>query len=321
MWVFTRSGGVWSQQGSKLVGTGSQGSAVQGGSVSLSSDGNTAIVGGYCDSNLTGAAWVFTRSGEVWSQQGSKLVGTGAVGNASQGVSVSISSDGNTAIIGGYVDNFDIDVGNVGTGAAWVFTRSGGIWSQQGSKLVGTGAIGSARQGTSVSISSDGNTAIVGGYLDNSGTGAVWVFTRSGGVWSQQGSKLVGTGAVGAANQGVSVSISSDGKTAIVGGVSDSSHTASAWIFTHNGTSILSMEPILPRISITHGNSIQFDVPQSEKVVIQLFNAKGKMLSQLLNDSRKAGLYNIPLPNEIKGVFNLLDYRAGNYHKTLIIQP
>ena len=65
---------------------------------------------------------------------------------------------------------------------------------QQGSKLVGTGATGAALQGISVAMSADGNTAIVGGYSDNSNVGAVWIYTRSGGSWTQQGSKLVGTG-------------------------------------------------------------------------------------------------------------------------------
>ena len=125
-------------------------------------------------------------------QQGNKLVGTGTVGPTSsdQGRSVSISSDGNTAIVGGSGDNNS-------AGAAWIWTRSGGVWTQQGSKLVGTGAVGIAEQGFSVSLSSDGNTAIVGGPSDNSLGGAAWVWTRSGGIWSQQGSKLVGTGAVG----------------------------------------------------------------------------------------------------------------------------
>jgi hypothetical protein len=71
-------------------------------SVALSADGNTAIVGGYFDNNATGAAWVYTRSGGVWAQQGNKLVGTGAVGNAGQAYSVALSGDGNTAIMGGY---------------------------------------------------------------------------------------------------------------------------------------------------------------------------------------------------------------------------
>src|SRR6516225_5127103 len=70
-------------------------------------------------------------------------------------------------------------------------------FAQQGPKLVGIGAVGNASQGSSVSLSADGNTAIVGGPGDNSNIGAAWVFTRSGGVWTQQGDKLVGTGAVG----------------------------------------------------------------------------------------------------------------------------
>jgi hypothetical protein len=46
---------------------------------------------------------------------------------------------------------------------------------------------------TSVSLSADGNTAIVGGNDDNSGAGATWVYTRSSGLWTQQGTNLVGT--------------------------------------------------------------------------------------------------------------------------------
>ncbi|MEI9934544.1 MAG: hypothetical protein WDM71_06755 [Ferruginibacter sp.] len=228
VWIYTNSGGVWTQQ-TKLVGTGNIGigGALQGYSVSISSDGNTAIVGGWYDNSGQGAAWIFTRSGGVWIQQ-AKLVGTGAIGSdIYQGQSVSISSDGNTAIVGGKADNG-------GQGAAWIYTRSGEVWTQQ-SKLVGTGNIGGADQGSSVSISSDGNTAIVGGYTDNGGQGAVWIFTRSGGVWIQQ-AKLVGTGAIGSyIYQGSSVSISSDGNTAIVGGLGDNNSQGAVWIFSQSG--------------------------------------------------------------------------------------
>jgi hypothetical protein len=75
-------------------------------------------------------------------------------------------------------------------GAAWVFTRSSGTWSQQGNKLVGNDAFGNATQGVSVALSADGNTAIVGGPADNNGAGAAWVFTRNGTVWTQQGNNL-----------------------------------------------------------------------------------------------------------------------------------
>ncbi len=223
-WMYTRSGGVWTQQGSKLVGTGAVGNADEAQSVALSGDGNTAIVGGANDNNGAGAAWVFTRTGGVWTQQGSKLVGIGAAGNAGQGVSVALSGDGNTAIVGG-----SNDAG--GVGAVWVYTRSGGVWTQQGSKLVGIGAAGNAVQGFSVALSGDGNTAIVGGYNDAGGVGAVWVYTRSGGVWTQQG-KLVGTGAIGNADQGFNVALSSDGSTAVVGGPADSGDAGAVWVYT-----------------------------------------------------------------------------------------
>jgi lipocalin len=236
-WVYTRSNGVWTQQGDKLVGTGAVAEygplgAQQGWSVALSRDGNTAIVGGPSDNSSVGAAWVFTRSNGVWTQQGDKLVGTGSVKvggfNSSQGWSVALSDDGDTAIVGGPSDNGT-------TGAAWVFTRSNGVWTQQGNKLVGTGAVGvsgfSSNQGTSVTLSGDGNTAIIGGPGDNSYAGAAWVFTRSNGVWTQQGNKLVGTGAIGDTNQGWSVTLSADGNIAILGGPYDNGGAGAAWVF------------------------------------------------------------------------------------------
>jgi uncharacterized protein YdbL (DUF1318 family) len=172
-----------------------------------------AIAGGRGDNSFIGAMWVYTRNRGLWTQEGSKLVGTGAVGPALQGYSVALSGDGNTVIVGGYNDAS-------GTGAAWVYTRnSQGLWTQQGSKLIGIGAVGPSLQGYSVALSGDGNTAIVGGIDDNSSIGAMWVYTRSSGVW--KGSKLVCIGAVGPSEQGWSVALSDDGSTAIVGGPID----------------------------------------------------------------------------------------------------
>jgi hypothetical protein len=147
--------------------------------------------------------------------------------NANQGSSVALSADGNTAIVGGDGDP-----------ATWIFIRSGSAWSQQGNKLVGTGAIGSVNQGNSVSISADGNTAMVGGWSDDSGIGATWVFTRNGSTWSQQGSKLLGTGASGWSHQGTSVSLSADGKTAMLGGNNDDNNIGAAWVFNGAANSV-----------------------------------------------------------------------------------
>jgi len=53
------------------------------------------------------------------------------------------------------------------------------VWSQQGAKLVGTGAAGDAGQGSSVALSADGKTAIVGGESDNGTAGAVWIWANA----------------------------------------------------------------------------------------------------------------------------------------------
>jgi hypothetical protein len=323
-WVYTRSAGSWSQQGDKLVGTGATGNAAQGGSVSLSTDGNTAIVGGYNDNSSAGAAWVYIRSAGTWTQQGDKLVGTGASGIAGQGTSVSLSADGNTAIVGGYTDNSF-------AGAAWVYTRSAGTWTQQGDKLVGTGATGSAaqggsQQGVSVSLSADGNTAIVGGPADDSLAGAAWVYTRSGGSWSQQGSKLVGTGATGYAFQGWSVSLSADGNTAIVGGDYDNSGAGAAWVFvvapTSASVSELSMPStiaIYPNPFTTH-TTVSLDLTTAATVQLTLYNALGQQISTIENRHLSSGShsYNINVPE--RGIYFLRSVIDGVPETQKIIQ-
>ncbi|MDP5097738.1 MAG: InlB B-repeat-containing protein, partial [Flavobacterium sp.] len=242
--VYTRNGDTWEFQ-AKLVGDGI--GALQGRSVSLSADGNTALIGGPSDvSNPTGngdivdlngngqgGAWVFIRNGGIWSQQGGKLVGTGASGLAQQGRSVSLSADGNTALVGGPGDDG-------GIGAAWVYTRSGITWTQQGSKMVGAGALGSAKQGGAVAISADGNVVMVGGSEDNGQKGAVWTFTRSVGNWFQLGDKLVNTDSNYEDQMGAAVSISADGKTALVGGLGfNGVNAGGVRVFTRNGSTWL----------------------------------------------------------------------------------
>jgi uncharacterized protein (TIGR03437 family) len=228
-WLFTRTGGVWTQQGAKLTGIGSLGTTYQGIRVALSGDGNTAILGGDADNQASGAAWVFARSGGTWIQQGGKLVALDSVGNAYQGFSVALSADGNTALVGGYTDN------NF-TGAVWIYTRSAGVWRQQ-AKLTGTGIVGTyAGQGFSAALSADGNTALAGGLYDDDYSGAAWVFTRdSSGRWTQQGNKLIGSGATGKAQQGWSVALSGDGNTALVHGAADSNWIGATWVFTRSG--------------------------------------------------------------------------------------
>lgn len=234
VWVFTRASGKWTEQ-AKLVGTGAIGAAGQGWSVALSADGNTLLEGGPFDNGAVGAAWVFTRLSGAWTQQ-AELSGTGYVPpGATQGWSAALSADGNTAILGGQNDG---GTDNGSNGAAWVFTRAGGTWTQQGNKLTASGMGGAA--GTSVAISGDGNTVLLGAPLDSAARGAAWVFTRSGAVWTQQ-FELVGSGSVGQSYQGQSVALSGDGNTAMVGGYQDNFPgqefgTGATWAFTRSGT-------------------------------------------------------------------------------------
>ena len=224
-WVFTRVAGVWSQQGTKLVGTGAVGGAEQGSAVALSADGNTAIIGGPSDNGSQGAAWIFTRTGDTWTQQGSKLVGTFPSAPSAQGFAVALSGDGNTAIIGG-------PQGTDG-GAVWIFTRANGAWVQQGLRIIAFSGVGNVRYGTSVALSYDGNTAIVGGPGDVD-RGSVWVYTRANSEWTQQGPKLSGTSENPGASQGTSVSLSADGNTAVIGGPQDHPQ-GGIWVFIRNG--------------------------------------------------------------------------------------
>ena len=161
-----------------------------------------------------------------------KLLASDGAGYDYFGISVSISSDGNTAIVGAY---FDDDKGS-GSGSAYIYTRSGGTWSQQAKLIASDGASGDYF-GRSVSISSDGNTAIVGAYFDDNKRGSAYIYTRSGGTWTQQ-AKLLASDGASYDYFGVSVSISSDGNTAIVGAYTDDNENGdsagSAYIFDLN---------------------------------------------------------------------------------------
>jgi hypothetical protein len=237
-WVFVRSGESWSQQGAKLTGTDESGAGEFGRSVALSKDASTALVGAPGDSGKAGAAWVFTASAEgAWTQQGEKLTGSGESGAGELGRSVGLSSEGCTALLGGPADNANI-------GAAWLFARSeAGAWTQQGEKLTGSEEAGEGSFGSSVALSSGGTVALVGGPADNANAGAAWLFARSeADAWTQQGGKLTGSGEEGKGSFGAVVGLSSDGNTALVGGPAEGANTGAAWAFV-NPPSVSTVTP------------------------------------------------------------------------------
>ena len=113
-WLFERSGSTWAQRGAKLAANGEVGTGEFGWSVALSADGETALIGGRRDEGYAGAAWLFSRSGSTWAQQGEKLTGGEEAGKSWFGSSVALAADGATALIGGIGDDGR-------AGAAWVF--------------------------------------------------------------------------------------------------------------------------------------------------------------------------------------------------------
>ena len=225
--VFARSGSVWTQQ-AVLVGsdmTGSTGDVTFGCGYSISADGNTIAVGGEWDNGGAGAAWIFTRSNGQWSQQGPKLVGSGAIGPAAQGLKVALSADGNSLLSTGITDNG-------GIGAVWFFTRSGGVWKQQGAKIVPTDLPSFPTYfGEGVALSGDGNTAFFAGYSASGTTrnSYLWVFRRTYGGWSQNGPYFYGTGGTATSLQCCGTAMSADGNTLIAGASQDNAPDPSGW--------------------------------------------------------------------------------------------
>ncbi|MBU4366049.1 MAG: FG-GAP repeat protein, partial [Verrucomicrobia bacterium] len=175
-YVFTRYLGNWSEQKKLTVAAWTAGDYF-GWSVALNSDGNTALIGAYpavVGSVMSGAGYVFTRSGTAWTQQATLTAADGAEWD-DFGYSVALSSDGNTALIGA----LDADVGgNADQGAGYVFTRSGTSWSQQ-AKLAALDGTAYDYFGHSVALSGDGNTALITepGWIYSTNQGAGYVFT------------------------------------------------------------------------------------------------------------------------------------------------
>ncbi len=165
-WVLVRSGSTWTQQ-AKLVAPSRSTWDYYGSAVAVR--GDTAIVGAPSLSNghastVMGAAHVYLRSGTTWSLQKSLVGSDSALGDAF-GTAVAIS--GNTAVIGAFRD----DVLTTNDGSAYVFTRSGTVWTQQ-QKLSVAGA--SQFGGTAEIV---GDTTLIGGGNNS------YAFDRTSSVW------------------------------------------------------------------------------------------------------------------------------------------
>jgi hypothetical protein len=180
--------------------------ALSGDMALIGAPGHT--VGGHSNQ---GAAYVFTRSGTTWSQQGGDLKASDGAVNDFFGSAVGLS--GSTALVGalGHTVN-----GHSYQGAAYVFTRSGTTWSQQGGDLTASDGAANDHFGCAVALS--GDAALIGApnhtVGSNSDQGAAYVFTRSGASWSWQAT-LTATG--GAVDDLFGSAVALSGDTALVG--------------------------------------------------------------------------------------------------------
>jgi hypothetical protein len=210
VYVYTRDAGVWSQQ-AYLKASNIGAFDEFGWSVGL--DGDTLVVGAHKEDGSasgvnepsnenapnSGAAYVFLRSAETWSQQ-AYLKASNTDENDTFGLSVAISGD--TLVVGSeWESSSSIGVGGnqddnstLAAGAAYVFSRSGETWTQQ-AYLKASNTDYADKFGSSVAIETD--TLLVGAvYEDSDGTdennnqfgnsGAAYVFIRNGEVWNQQ---------------------------------------------------------------------------------------------------------------------------------------
>jgi hypothetical protein len=207
-YIFMRNQDAWTEQ-IKLIASNAKAKDEFGNAVAIS--GKYAIVGAHLHDGVggkadSGAAYIFLRNGDAWSQQ-TELTASDAASLAEFGSAVSIS--GSYAVVGApYV----FLGGKADTGAAYIFKRDGEIWSQQ-VKLTPKDADAYDEFGTAVSIS--GEYAIIGSHYDDSAnggksnSGAAYIFKRDGAGWTQQ-AKLMAADAGENDEFGSAVSINGD---------------------------------------------------------------------------------------------------------------
>jgi|GEM_PF-4207713 len=216
VYVFAKTGKLWSQQQKLIASDGSAG-ALFGSSIALS--GNSALIGAP-SANAKGAVYVFNRIGFSWGEE-IKLVASDGATKDNFGQSVSL--DDETALIGAYLD----DDKGADSGSAYVFIRFNDTWVQQAKIVAGDGAAGDT---FGYAVSLIGDIALIGAPYDDDGgadSGSTYLFTRSGTTWSQK-QKLLASDDSGY----FGTSIAQEGNYAIIG----APQTGSVYLFVRAGT-------------------------------------------------------------------------------------
>lgn len=222
VYVFVRNGESWGQQ-EKLSAIDSE---HDGFAQSVSLYGDTVVVSALGDDEYgrgAGAAYVFIRNGDVWSQQ-AKLAASDAHDNLAFGKVVSLFGD--TVAIGALGTEIN---GSAGIGSVYFFEREGDIWTQTIILAASDGEVNDLF-GTSVSINNF--NVVIGAYGDDHQSGSAYVFVRSGTNWIEQ-AKLTASDRSVVDQFGAHVSL--DGDTVVIGAPNDDDHgvdSGSAYVFS-----------------------------------------------------------------------------------------
>lgn len=219
-YVYTRVNGSWVEQ-AKL--TASDGLATLKFGFSVAISGDTIVVGGspYHGPVTQGSAYVFTRIGDTWTEEAKLTASDGAIGD-NFGSSVAVSGD--TVLVGAS--------GIAGGGAAYLFTRAGGVLTEY-DKLTAEGGDNDAF-GSFVAVSD--RTALIGatkGDGANADQGSAYIFTETDGKWAEADALTASDGASGDLF-GFWVGLWDD--TAIIGAPADDGDKGSAYVFTRTGS-------------------------------------------------------------------------------------
>ena len=209
VWVLNRNGSTWEEEEIPLHGPVEAGQEAFGKSVALSNKGDTAMIGAPLEHGGRGQVYLYERAGPglPWGP-GLPLVASGEGPGGHLGSSVALSADGQEGVAGAKLDNLH-------KGSAFVFEHVGTNWVQNGA-LSGSTESGEGRFGSTVAMSGDGSTVLVGAPWENSKLGSAWTFVFVSGRWTPFGPKLVGEGKP-KEEFGTGLALSSDGGRALIG--------------------------------------------------------------------------------------------------------
>ncbi len=194
--------------------------------VAVDLDGDTAVVGSHMLNSMTGGVFVFTRWGDAWTQQALLTPSGGAAGDH---FGLNAAIEGDTIVVGSPLQNAE-QLADSGVG--YVYVRSGESWSEQ-AILSANDVEAGALFGQAVAISGETiavRASLAAGPL-GADQGAVYVFIRSGGAWTQQAKLTAADGAIGSSMIGTALAIHGD--TLVVGapGATTPSGTGCAYVF------------------------------------------------------------------------------------------